>query len=342
MNNLEQSNKGYVYILEVKDIVLPVCKIGMTTRTPFERCNEINRSSTGDFLWGVANYIAVNDCRKLESLIHKKLSPMKQKKREFFNLSADDANKAIISILENQSEIIKVDIEQLPENSKRTSNRKYNFKAIDSDYSELLKLFTLSLNIKGRPFGQLNKPVFGISDGNEGVQWNLAISTKDNTARIGVNLEGMKYKNWPISKFITSELNSPEFEQVSQSLTSPDNIFIRFSRDAWQVTSRPQIKEEHLGGKEFAFSNCSVNQWILILTEAITCLNGKMNHCGRSKQTVTLSSIPKNGSQTRIMEVSPHLTIWSPLNLQGDIQENINKKINELMPIYQWVSKQSK
>ena len=31
MDKTESKNKGYVYILDVKDIDLPVCKIGMTS-----------------------------------------------------------------------------------------------------------------------------------------------------------------------------------------------------------------------------------------------------------------------------------------------------------------------
>ncbi len=75
LKNLE----GFVYILEVSDIILPVCKIGMTTRNPQERCNEINNSSTGDFIWSVAYSIYVSDCQKLESLVHSKLKPLRQK-----------------------------------------------------------------------------------------------------------------------------------------------------------------------------------------------------------------------------------------------------------------------
>lgn len=50
----QDKTNGYVYILGVKDIDLPVCKIGMTRRNPFDRCREINKSSTGDFIWEVA------------------------------------------------------------------------------------------------------------------------------------------------------------------------------------------------------------------------------------------------------------------------------------------------
>ena len=60
MNETENKINGYVYVLEVKDIMLPVCKIGKTSRHPNARCAEINRSSTGDFIWEVARYVFVD------------------------------------------------------------------------------------------------------------------------------------------------------------------------------------------------------------------------------------------------------------------------------------------
>ena len=57
-------SNGYVYILEVRDIDLPVCKIGRTYKTPQKRCADINRSSTGDFLWQVAYEFSVSDCER--------------------------------------------------------------------------------------------------------------------------------------------------------------------------------------------------------------------------------------------------------------------------------------
>jgi hypothetical protein len=336
MEDTAEINNGYVYILEVKDIDLPVCKIGMTTRTPYDRCDEINNSSTGDFIWSVAHYVAVDNCKKLEALVHSKLAPLRQKGREFFNINADDANKALISIFNNQAEIKKIDSGEIVAEQKK-SKRKHNFKKIDSEYTELLQSFTSSLNVKGRPFGQLNKPNFGMSDGNEGVQWNLSVSTDTGIARIGVNLEGMKYRNWPISKFILSEINDQKIWNVVEKLKNPNDVYISFSRDAWQVTARPSIVEKYLGGKEFTFAAGNPEQWARTLNEALGCLNEKKNYCGRAKQRVTLENKPKNGEQVRIMEVSPHLTIWSPLSLS----ENIENKISELQPVYDWVERVS-
>ena len=160
--DIKKDTEGYVYILEVKDIDLPVCKIGMTSRNPYDRCAEINNSSTGDFIWELAHMVAVDDCKKLESLVHKKLEPLRKKRREFFNINADTAYNALQSIMEYQSEIVKITIEQTksaihvnPKTNKKKPKNKVTFRKVDSEYAELLQSFTSLFQIKGRPFGQL-------------------------------------------------------------------------------------------------------------------------------------------------------------------------------------------
>jgi len=342
MEELANDNTGYVYVLEVKDIDLPVCKIGMTTRTPYERCEEINNSSTGDFIWSVAHYIAVDDCKKLESLVHSKLAPLRQKGREFFNINADDANTAMISIFDGQTEIKKVNDEEIKHNSKlepdkKIKKRRHSFKRIDSEYAELLQLFSSLLNVKGRPFGQLNRPTFGISDGNEGVQWNLSVNTETEEIRLGVNLEGSaKTGRWLIAPFI---LNKPRIDKIKLKIAHPENLTLRFSRDAWQGASRLNIKEKFIGGREFPLSEIDQNIWSSILAEALTCLDEGKNYRGRKRnQPVTLES----DGRELLKDISPHLTIWSFLSLEGDIEENIKYKISELLPVYNWVVTASK
>jgi hypothetical protein len=341
MEESAEINSGYVYILEVKDIDLPVCKIGMTTRSPYDRCHEINVSSTGDFIWSVAHYIAVDNCKELEALVHSKLAPIRQKGREFFNINADDANKALVSIFHNQTEIKKIENDKIVAMRKKPpmkkDNDRHNFKKIDSEYTALLQSFTSALNVKGRPFGQLNKPTFGMSDGNEGVQWNLSVSRDTGIIRLGVNLEGMKYSEWPISTFIKNEIKNPKIWDVVEKLKNINAVYVHFSRDAWQVAARLSIVEKYLGGEEFTFAEANPEQWARTLKEALSCLNEEADYCGRAKQQVTLENIQKNGEQVRTMEVSPHLTIWTPLNLQ----ENIGNKISELQPVYDWVKRAS-
>ena len=113
MSDIE--NFGYVYILEVSDIDLPVCKIGQTSKSPYTRCDEINRSSTGDFLWQVAYQFPVNDCQRFERIVHEKLGPLRQKNREFFNVTAAVAFDAVQSVLDKQPEIKMVDPKDIGE-----------------------------------------------------------------------------------------------------------------------------------------------------------------------------------------------------------------------------------
>ncbi|MGF1869044.1 GIY-YIG nuclease family protein [Photobacterium indicum] len=293
----------------------------------------------------MAHYIAVDNCKKFESLVHSKLAPLRQKRREFFNLNSDDAHVALISILDNQSEIKKINEDkivvpqEMPTTVKhRKTKRKNNFKRIDSEYADLLQSFSSVLNVKGRSFGQLNKPTFGMSDGYDGVQWNLSVSTDTGAIKLGINLEGMKYVDWPISKFIQSEISNPQIFAIRERLSMPKNVFIRFTRDAWQVTARPNIVEKYLGGKEYCFADINATQWSLILNEALECLNKKADYRGRAVQDVTLEN-QSGENQVRTMTVSPHLTIWSPLSTEGNVQENILGKLKELKSVYDWVKR---
>jgi hypothetical protein len=348
MSMSHEENVGYVYILEVSDIDLPVCKIGQTSKNPYARCAEINRSSTGDFLWQVAYEFPVNDCKQFERKIHKKLEPLRQKNREFFNVTAAVASNAVQSILDAQSEIKTVapeDIGECPTEAltarKAKKSRAVQFRQKDSEYADILALFTKITECKGRPFGQLNKPFFGMSDGKEGVQWNIRIHRETQEVRLGVNLEGKKYIDWPIATFILNELKSPGIEELKNKLEDPIRVFIRFMRDAWQVTSRPMIAEVLIHGREIPISEIDSTLWHSMLSEALECLSEAKGYRGRNEQVVTLVKQPKRGLRTRSMEVSPHLTIWTPINLSGDVMAEITAGIKRLEPVHEWVSRVS-
>ena len=345
MENYSDAEEGYVYVLGVKDIDLPVSKVGRTARDPAVRCAEINRSSTGDFLWEVAHQIAVSDCRKLESLVHAKLLPLRQKRREFFNLYPDDAIRAIQSILVELAPDVRLvtiitEIQKEDSDVPRMNTRPHKRSAHpsnDAKYVHLLDGFTELLGVKGRPFGQLNKPFFGISDGREGVQWNLAIHPNESKADVGVNLEGKKYRDWPIAALIKSELEVPALLRLVPHLRDPQNITLRFVRDAWQVTSRRDILEQYLGGREFCLSELTADLWHNILTQAIGCLNKDRNYLGRARQTVT----PVRAGPDADMEVSPHLTISTPIDPSRDPIEELSSARDRLVPIHEWASKVS-
>lgn len=339
-------SNGYVYILEVRDIDLPVCKIGRTSKTPQERCTDINRSSTGDFLWQVAYEFAVSDCKRFERLVHKKLEPLRQKGREFFNVTAEVAHNAVRSILDGQTEIQEVDPQELGERSKgipkplkARKTRSIQFQQRDSEYADILALFTRLTECKGRSFGQLNKPYFGMSDGNEGVQWNIAIYTEAEEIQLGVNLEGKRYADWPIRTFLLAELESPSFFKVRDQLADPNRIFMRLTRDAWQVTARPGIVEKFIGPGNAPLGDIDADLWQSMLTEALGCLSEEREYRGRAKQLVTLRNKPPTGDRTRTMEVSPHFTIWALIESSGDMESYLRAGIDRLKPIYEWVSR---
>lgn len=326
--------QGFIYILAVRDIELPVCKIGMTTRTPVERCAEINKSSTGDFLWKVSYSLLVNDCKLSESIVHKKLIEFKQRNREFFNLTPDEAYRTIKEIIDSQNDIKVInETEHAYHTNKLRSRSKRIFNKRDLKYAEILDTFTWLLGVKGKPFGQLNQPFFGMSDGNDGVQWSLSINHETEKAQLGVNLEGLKYNNWPITTFIQKELRSPSIEVIKSEVERPDNVFVRFVRDAWQGASRPLIEEKHLIGSELPLVNINESIWYDMLNEALSCLSKENNYRGRAKQTVTI--ILKSGKrESRMMDVSPHLTIWTPIALDTG---GISSAISLLKPVYSWI-----
>lgn len=347
VENQHDAEEGYVYVLGVKDIDLPVSKIGRTARDPAVRCAEINQSSTGDFLWEVMHQIAVSDCHKLESLVHEKLSPIRQKRREFFNIYPDAAIRAIQSILGSAADLRVVTRAETQKEYSRISGRAMAVRkhaahsAKDTIYTHLLHRFTELLNVKGRPFGQLNKPTFGVSDGRDGVQWNLKIHRHDQTARVGVNLEGLAYGGWPIAALIKSELDAPALPNLVRQLGNPQRMTLRFARDAWQLAARPPILEEHLGGREFCLSELTGDVWHTILTEALGCLDKERKYLGRARQTVT--QVRKAGlePESRIMEVSPHLTIWTPVDPSRDSDDELSSAIERLRPVHDWASRVS-
>ncbi|NHQ60866.1 hypothetical protein G9409_09795 [Chlorobium sp. BLA1] len=200
----------------------------------------------------------------------------------------------------------------------------------------LTDAFKTILGVSGRAFGDKSKPYDGMSDDAEGVQWNVAtFKDKPERARLGVNLEGMKYDDWPIARFIEGELKSRALLSLP---VEKDKIYIGFFRDAWQVTNRPAIEERSLGCSGILLEEMTGFQWKKTLDEAYACLDPQNNHRGRAKQEVTLS---KSG-MLKMMEVSPHLqiytTIWS--NFPSDVEEAktlMQKGFDRLMPVYEYV-----
>lgn len=342
------SKAGFVYVLEVQDIMLPVCKVGMTTRNPKSRCEEINAGATGDFRWEVVHEWAVNDCRAFESLVHEKLRPLRQKGKEFFNLTPDDAITAVQSILDNQAGISivpnlepKVGAPPLPKKEKvKRKSTKYKFRPEDQESADLMLTFARMLKTRAEPFGQLNRPYFGVSDANDGVQWNLRICKDTGAAALGVNLEGLSYEGkWPIATFLLNEFKDTTLHQLLQSCSKPNVVDVSLTRDAWLPSGgRLPIVEAQIGGDTYRLSSLTESQWSAMVSEGLDCLSKSKGYRGRTKQNVT------HISDGRITEkwVTPHLTFRTELASSGGAAERLQECFDILKPVYDWVVQRSK
>lgn len=323
------AGKGYVYILEVKDLTLPVCKIGMTRRFPIERCAEINKSSTGDFLWAVSSWVIVEDPGALESLVHRALGDFRQKGREFFGLPPDEAYAALKGVISANAI---TELADEPTHEAEPNLKPLRYRKSDLLYAELFEAFAFQLGVKARPFGQTQRPVFGVSDGNQGVQYSLAVFQEERKVCLGVNLEGLAYGGkWPIAQFLINERQNPTIK----SLPLADDVFLRLTRDAWQCASRPSITEEHITPyPEISCAALTEASWVEFVETSLSCLDAERQFQGRSRQMVTRLS-----SQARsMMEVSPHLTIWTPIPAESN---GLSDGFERLKPFHDWVRKRS-
>jgi hypothetical protein len=206
---------------------------------------------------------------------------------------------------------------------------------------ELYQLFRDRLDVKGRFFGQSGSGVAGISDDNKGVQWNLAVYENTGDIKLGVNLEGVKYANFPIANFINKELKNPSIETLKALDFDSALVTIGFHRDAWQMASRPKILENHLKNSGCKLSELNNNLWIDTLQDAKNCLSESKNNYKRGRQLVT--TIKKDDSQNKKqMEVSPHLTIQTYVGNINDpvfsIENELKKAFVRLSDIYAWVA----
>ena len=111
----------------------------------------------------------------------------------------------------------------------------------------LKTLFRDIFQCRGRDFGSPSRGVLGISDGNEGVQWNAGYYPRDGAVWLGVNLEGMKYDDWPVARLIEREISRPILlTRYRPQVARPDKVTVLWSRDAWQYSARRAIKEANI------------------------------------------------------------------------------------------------
>ena len=207
---------------------------------------------------------------------------------------------------------------------------------------DLLELsFKSFFNVHPRPFGQKNSGKKGFSDDNNGVQWNVCVDQDTGAASLGVNLEGMKYKDWPIARLLLREKNELKLPSLS-NISEAEEIHVGLRRDAWQAAARLPIKERNITGSNTSLSEIYTELWSDMLDEALLCLDAGKNYRGRQKQNVTLSRTGKVVER----EISPHLIIYtnlwtSPPENAEEIIDMIKTAYNRLLPVYDLVNAQT-
>ena len=189
-------------------------------------------------------------------------------------------------------------------------------------------------------FGKPGGSAHGASDGSKGAQWNFWVIGTTGEAYLSINLEGMKYKNWPISTFILSELKEPQLLHLRTELGEFDPI-IRFRRDAWQAQARISIAEADIG-HVLPLSKFTADTWRATLAEALQCLDPSKFHKGRAKQHVTRLK----DDQVIEMWVSPHLNILVKLwdetpSSHSTAYKRMASLVSGLTPIHDLVGSQS-
>ena len=198
-------------------------------------------------------------------------------------------------------------------------------------------------DVEPRSFDLKTSTYRGYSDNNNGVQWNIIVNRNTGAVSLGVNLEGMKYKNWPITNLLLAEQENMTLLELT-NIDEAKNINFKMTRDAWQAAARPEIAERFITPENFKLSNLSKPQWSSIIEESLACLDESSGYRKRGSQTVylTKSKPPKN----KKMPTSPHLSFHLQVstNEPKDINEfiaSLKHAKSVLMPLYKFTLKQS-
>lgn len=194
----------------------------------------------------------------------------------------------------------------------------------------------------GRDFGSPSRGALGISDGNEGVQWNAGYYPRDGAVWRGVNLEGMKYDDWPVSRLIEREISRPLLlTRYRRRVTRPDKVAVLWARDAWQYSARIPIKEANIAPTPIALDRLDDQGWAEALRGARVCLDPRKQHRGRRKVLVTLLPSKRRPWERQVeMHVSPHLKIETPL---AEITSRAMRRGRDsLEALYEFVREQSR
>jgi hypothetical protein len=208
---------------------------------------------------------------------------------------------------------------------------------LGAEGEQLQTAFTLVFDNHYRPFGNPTVKIGGVSDGRDGVQWNVAYDPRDQRRWVGVNLEGMRYDDWPIARLLERELSRPTLLELVRRYSGLRDVILLLRRDYWQATSRPPIEARNIGPTPIALGSLTEDAWRAALEEALDCLDAGRGHRGRATQQVTLVS----GKQVE-GAVSPHLT-FQYFALGSMSWEDLCREAKDRMaPLYEWATDRAK
>lgn len=203
---------------------------------------------------------------------------------------------------------------------------------LGEDGDRLRKAFVHVFGETQRAFGSRARRIGGLSDGNEGVQWNAGYNPDTGEAWVGVNLEGMQYHDWPVARLIWRELQTPTLPSLVRKLQNTRDVVVRWRRDYWQAASRPPIEEKDIAPTPILASQLTEDLWRKALEGAAGCLDATESGAGRATRQVTLSV-----SKQRVTgPVSPHLTILVPSAAPFDWELYFSRARAQLQPFYDW------
>ena len=205
------------------------------------------------------------------------------------------------------------------------------------DGEEMRVAFTKVFGSGPRPFGSPSLHRGGLSDGVEGVQWNVAFDPRDGRQTVGVNLEGITYDDWPIARLIERELDESTLPILISRHPALAPVILRWRRDHWQAGSRLAIQESELAPTPIRLGDLDEVGWRAALDEAWGCLDSQRRRRGRGKQTVTLS----NGREVEDAEVSPHLVFEFEPPEVSDWEALLREARATMEPLYQWTKERA-
>lgn len=188
-----------------------------------------------------------------------------------------------------------------------------------------------------RPFGSATLGWGGLSDGNEGVQWNAGFDPRAGERWIGVNLEGMKYDGWPVARLITRELSRPLLHDHIERMRDTAGIRVIWTRDYWQATSRPRILEKYIEPTPILLDALTPGAWRQALSGARECLEFHGREVRRGTQLVTLAATGRGVEGP----VSPHLTFRLSADSITTWEEFFREGKARLQPLYEWTEVRS-